>query len=336
MSRRIRAIGEPVVPLNDKYPLAVTFIIGPVEQEDGTVEAGPIGTGFIVNVPSRIENVYFEYVVTASHVVASGRETSVRIRKRDGGSKDVPVHEWIHHPGADVAAAPFRGDGEMHLLNVPVTSLCWPDSERLHPDLGDRIYFLGLLAVPGARALAERNVPMVRSGTIGAMYQDDIPFEWPDGSIRNFQAHLIDCRSYGGFSGSPCFFQRDDQFTGVREGEPTRGVVTFLLGLISGHFDLFSSARLRGDIAEEGAIRVPVNTGVGIVTPAEKIAEVLTMEEFKDERDRIERERAARPEEGATLDSVEDRSEFDRFEALTRKLVNVPKKELDEKRKDAS
>jgi len=61
---------------------------------------------------------------------------------------------------------------------------------------------------------------------------------------------------------------------------------------------------------------------------------VLKMEEFEDERERVERERAARPEEGATLDSVEDRSQFDRFEDLTRKLVNVPKKELDEKRKD--
>jgi hypothetical protein len=196
MRRRIRAIGEPVVPLTDKYPLAVTFIIGPVRHEDGTTSLEPIGTGFVVNVPTRDEGVYFEYVVTASHVVQGDDERYVRIRKRQGGHKDVRVHEWVHHPHADVAAAPFKGDGEMHLLNVPSASMRWPGlpvGMEWQPELGDRVYFLGLLALTGAREMAENNVPMVRSGTIGAMYQDDVPVEWPDKSIRKFQAHLIDC-----------------------------------------------------------------------------------------------------------------------------------------------
>jgi hypothetical protein len=189
------------------------------------------------------------------------------------------------------------------------------------PALGDRVYFLGLLALPGARGMTEKNVPMVRSGTIGAMYQDDLPVEWPDKSIRKFQAHLIDCRSYGGFSGSPCFFQRDRGFTGVREGKQRRGQVTFLLGLISGHFDQFSSARIRGDLADAGSIEVPINSGVGIVTPVEKIVEVLRMEEFADEWERVEREHRERPEEGARLDSIEPDSELEGLEELDPQAV---------------
>src|SRR5947207_2951532 len=125
MIRRVRAIGEPVVPLSDKYPLAVTFVIGPVKQEDGTVQNAPIGTGFILNVPLSTDS-YIEYVVTAAHVVVQGRETWVRIRKKAGGTQDVPVPEWINHPTADVALARFQADGNMHLLNVPAQSLRWP------------------------------------------------------------------------------------------------------------------------------------------------------------------------------------------------------------------
>jgi hypothetical protein len=66
------------VPLTDKYPLAVTFIIGPVSREDGTTSLEPIGTGFVVNVPTRYEGLFFEYVVTASHIVEGDRRhTSV-------------------------------------------------------------------------------------------------------------------------------------------------------------------------------------------------------------------------------------------------------------------
>jgi hypothetical protein len=64
-------------------------------------------------------------------------------------------------------------------------------------------------------------------------------------------------------------------------------------------------------MADPGSIEVPINTGVGIVTPVEKIVEVLEMEEFAGERERVERERKERPEEGATLDSVEPESEFE-------------------------
>jgi hypothetical protein len=255
----------------------------------------------------------------------------VRIRTRDGGSRDLLVPEWVHHPSADVAAAPFIADGydDLHLKHVPAVAIgqqfVIPD---WRPDLGDRVYFLGLLSLPAARGLTERNVPMVRSGTIGAMYQADMPHRWPDKTIRRFEAHLIDCRSYKGFSGSPCFYQRDNKFTGVHEGVVETGPVTNLLGLVSGHLDTEGSEETGNEDATSGVL---VNTGVGLIAPAERIREVLLMVEFADERKRIERDRKAKEgEEGATLDAIANESEFDRFEDLTRKLVNTPKPEKDE------
>ncbi len=311
------------MPLNDQYPLAVTFIIGPVKQKDDSYALEPIGTGFIVRLETRDRSL-FEYVVTALHVVEGARESYVRIRMHDGGFEDLPVDKWVpHERGADVAVTSLARTDAMNVLWVPAPGLSWPLSPRLRPDLGDRVYFLGLLALPGARGLFERNVPMVRSGTIGAMYQDDIPLAWPDKTTRKTQAHLIDCRSYGGFSGSPCFFQRDDQWTGVKEGKETRGTTTFLLGLISAHFDDFTSAKTLGPV------RAPINTGVGIVTPVERIVEVIDMPEFKDERERVQNEREQRPEEGATLDTAGE-SEYERFEQLARELVNTPKPKPDE------
>jgi len=202
------------MPLNDKYPRAVTFVIRPVQRNSRPRRLEPVGTGFVVRVPTR-DGSLFDYVVTASHVVDGATESYVRIATVDGKYRDEPVDEWVHHDNADVAAAKLHRRDDMDVLWVPAAGLSWPGSRRLSPDLGDRVYFLGLLALPAARDMAERNVSMVRSGTVGALYQNDIPHKWPDGTTRRFEAHLVDCRSFGGFSGSPCFFQRDDQLTGV-------------------------------------------------------------------------------------------------------------------------
>jgi len=102
---------------------------------------------------------------------------------------------------------------------------------------------------------------------------------------------------------------------------------TALLGIVSGHFDTWGTARLTGDLPmEPGAVEVPLNTGVGVVTPAKAIKEMLEMKELADDRARVEdeTEKRVKGDEGATLDASQE-SEFDRFERLTRELVNTPK-----------
>jgi len=53
---------------------------------------------------------------------------------------------------------------------------------------------------------------------------------------------------------------------------------TLLFGLMSGHFDQKEVADVSGDPSLE--VRMRINSGVGLVTPAKFISEILQMDEF--------------------------------------------------------
>jgi hypothetical protein len=96
------------------------------------------------------------------------------------------------------------------------------DPNRHQPRLGDVVYFVGLLA--NIKSMHVENVPMVRSGTLGRMFQRDVRIKWPDATIHSMVFHLIDCHSHQGFSGSPCYVQpeprgRDDITSGGHSGQ---------------------------------------------------------------------------------------------------------------------
>src|SRR6266540_440909 len=143
--------------------------------------------------------------------------------------------------------------------------------------------------------MGERNIPMTRSGCVGALNVPNVPIGPPE-NRRYVEAHLIDCRSYAGFSGSPCFVQRDMRRSPHYDDESGRvDTETALLGVVSGHFDMWGTARLTGDLPmEPGTVQVPVNTGVGVVTPAKAIKELMDMEELSEDRKRVEEERGAK------------------------------------------
>lgn len=336
--RRVRYVGE-WMPLEDYYPYSVVFVLAPRKGDDQSEQMLPIGTGFLVSCADPDDgSIRFQYVVTASHVVANGSPTSVRVKSGTDGFLDLPVADWVHHPEADVALAPFKGLGLKFSVSVETELFVGSDdTEAWEPELGERVYFLGLF--DKFRAMGERNIPMVRSGCVGALFVTDVPIGPPE-NRRHVTAHLIDCRSYAGFSGSPCFVQRDTLRPEVLARKTTELPQrdTMLLGIVSGHFDMWGAARLTGDIPlEPGSVEVPVNSGVGVVTPAQAIKELMDMDEVRADRERVSRERKERAakDEGATLDTGDD-SEFERFENLTRKLVNTPKPDAADKPKNES
>jgi hypothetical protein len=339
------------MPLEDYYPWTVVFIVVPSATNEGTEYNVPIGTGFLVGRHAEATpGIIHLYAVTASHVVSNGAPTMIRLKKSETEFMDVAVPEWIHHSTADVAVAPLRLPGSVIKGERPITVSIdtdkfvgdWRvlgDGQGWEPDLGERVYFIGLFDRFGS--MGERNIPMTRSGTIGALNVPHVPIGLPE-NRRYVEAHLIDCRSYNGFSGSPCFVQRDmSGRSSFREGgayvDDESGRIdteTALLGVISGHFDMWDAVRFTGDLAmEPGTIEAPLNTGVGVVTPAKFIKELLDMDELADDRKQTE-ERLLKAkkdrDEGATLDTAGDESEFERFKDLTRKLVNTPKPEKGE------
>lgn len=347
LKRRIRRIGESM-PLPESYPKGV-FFIGR-RSVDGTERIA--GTGFLVTMQSPI--LWHSYVVTAGHVVEGADSTFVRIRTAGDGTRDIPVPDWVPHGKHDIAVAPIllpedhdvASTGLDQFIDEPgmFGNYFWGDIE-----LGDVIYFIGLLGkVP---EMVKRNVPIVRAGVLGAMWQEQVPIKrTPVDETRFITAHLIDCRSFGGFSGSPCYLQKSRP---VYAKGDTPGITqeyrTALLGLIGGHFDDWAKARTRQSIGADpdsheygisDDVLAPVSTGVGYVIPAEFIRETLMREELVEMRDKDEKEaqrliRKLEDENAATPDSIEDESELERFEDLTRRLVNTPKPKA-EKQKDGS
>jgi hypothetical protein len=138
------------------------------------------------------------------------------------------------------------------------------------------------------------------------MYQERVPIGPPD-NRRYIEAHLIDCRSHGGFSGAPCFVQATVSNAGGLFAPEMAGIThkTRLLGLISAHFDDKDSTRVSEieSVVEIDVVGQRINSGVGVVTPSERIVEALNMADVREERERIEAEHVGADEEGATPDT---------------------------------
>jgi hypothetical protein len=195
------------------------------------------------------------------------------------------------------------------------------------PLLGDPVFFVGLLSA--VKEMGTRNIPMVRSGTLGAKYQDGIPVRRLDNTVDMVNGHLIDCRAYRGFSGSPCFIQFVPETRETIGGERH----TRLLGVVSAHFDLVDKGLLEGDLATMvGGVKVPVHAGVGVVVPVERVHELLNGDELRKKREDEDLRLVSRRqnEDGATLDMVGEPNEFERFHHLTKGLFAVSKDEADE------
>jgi hypothetical protein len=150
---------------------------------------------------------------------------------------------------------------------------------------------------------------MVRSGTLGAIYQTRVPIldELHKETIEEPIAHLIDTHSVGGFSGSPVFLGIPDEQGGGR--------ISFL-GVLIGHFG--------GLLASGGS------AGVAIVVPVQAVRQLLDLEVIVDDRAKKdaaakERQDRDRDENAAVQDSAAGPSEYERFENLTRQLVHTPK-----------
>ena len=158
------------MPLTDAYPCAVVFIS--IWIDDAWK---PVGTGFFVGLP-RPDGGIFRYLVTAAHVVNHGYRTAMRLRHVDGSVTHEPVGDWIPHARSDVAVArigDLAPDAIAMFTEWERFADIWTRQHDSEIVVGDQVYFIGLLTnVP---SMIDQSIPMVRSGHIGALYQDDIP-----------------------------------------------------------------------------------------------------------------------------------------------------------------
>jgi len=275
--------------INEEFRKCVTFLLLDIpDNQTGAVRRVPAATAFFVGIPIG-DGHSVVYAVTARHVIYKSRPYGplyVRMNTAAGTFRDfqAPQDSWVTHPSTDVAVARVGLSFEGFDLKVIPLSMLATDEyvARRNVGEGDEVFFVGLFSqFPGR----ERNQPIVRFGNISLMPHEKIPVRLEPGSdvMTPIDAYLIEARSWGGHSGSPAliYFPPDRQAGSLTIG----GQPPALLGLVHGHYEIEQDVAFIGDILGSG--KVPLNAGVAVVVPAQKIIDTLMQAELVEERDKI-------------------------------------------------
>lgn len=275
-------------------------------------------------------------IVTAKHLIVGLQQKRPNFPiaiwlNRPGSGRGIietKPEDWLFHPSDDqvdtaVLKMPIPIEGFDHLAITPEMFATDELVSEYKVGVGDELYFPGLFVPHGGR---DRNRPIVRQGTIAAMPEE--PIDTPMGPI---EAYLAEVRSIGGLSGSPVFLHLNDPWRDPPGARPDDPILTqhadVFFGLVHGHYDAKSLLTTPLDLEA-------VNMGISMVVPAQRIREVIEQEEIEMVRKKKEpRELPAVMD--ASFAAAEVDSEYDRFTDLTRKLLKVPKKEVDAKREEA-
>lgn len=349
-SGRRPVIGERRNVLIDssyRHPIAFVMMDIPRKDKRGkqTIERRAMGTAFFLTHKIDLRGMLV-YAITARHVIDAGeiygaRGLYLRMRHSVGrGFEDVPMKadQWARHPTTDVAVARVELPSNVATMGHRIDVLATPERlARLEEDdnlpigEGDDVFIVGMFSRHYGE---EQLLPIVRFGNIALMPHEPVETQISpakDAPYVQIDVYLVEVRSWGGHSGSPVwvYFPSTRVSTqGVRFND-LAATQPVLLGLVQAHYPIDPDEPVLGDI--DGNSSLAANAGIAIVVPADKIREVLMDDQdLTKERDDIlaERNRRERERSGPVLDSQEPEQpddEFERFEDLTRKLVNTPK-----------
>lgn len=277
----------------ERWAQSVVFITVPVPTDSVTLYE-PVGTGFMVRAQSGRASLY--YTFTAAHVVQNRPATFIRLRDDDDQIVDVQAGDWFIHEDsrADLAVCVVSGFAHRRYYQ---RSLIFHLKAGHQPGfspvrVGDEAHYIGLLAPVGS--MKDRMVPFVRSGTIGAMNQTNIPVD-TNGEYVYADGHLLDCRGRGGFSGSPCFVHRKE-IRGLKAARlpPDPSLQTKAIQQLDQRETESFLGVFVGYFPDE---RAPDRTsGIGIVVPQARVMELLWQDDV--EADREARLEAAKSERG--------------------------------------
>lgn len=281
--------GESLVRVPDNVRKCVVFI--GVELPAGGFRR--LGTGFLLSVNLGDTGQFFPYLVTAAHILAKAAEFGdsvfISFNSIDGPAKwySVKMSEWTlpsqDREACDVAVVPMPVPDGLDWLAFDSSSRVTPDMIRQFGiGVGDEVFVTGLFFNHAGRY---RDIPIVRVGNIAAMPEEPVVT-----TIGNIEAYLVELRSTGGLSGSPVFVQigpmRPDPATG--RNRPASGFA--LLGVLHGHWDLEVPRATPKPDSRQDAIAERFNMGIGIVTPIDKVIELLNLPEHVDTRRMLEAE----------------------------------------------
>jgi len=249
----------------------------------------------------------YGYLVTAQHVIHDATTVAAQIPNpfADGELYEpVPINNFKQPlEGIDLAIAPtddLFGDDSRQAYAIPLEKHTLPPHKM--PPLGGRIFYIGLFA-PSPRMMA-------RSGTIAALEQTGLTPLMATGHrslvLTDFAVHIVDCRSYGGFSGAPCFLEMpvpsltnetemwSRDYAIPSEFPSPLGRMTYL-SVLCGMFIAHATDEKDEVRNAEGAVS---RYGVGFILPSRLIRDGLMAPMFANERDRMDSERMKKIEQG--------------------------------------
>ena len=337
------------------------FLYG--SERDAREGANWGGSGVLVGVPSKTSPSRTHlYAVSNDHVIHSC--PVIRLVKVNGDPYVLPGTDadWLSHPdNDDIAIRPLGAVRKSAYWYVPDDLLLSradlsPGEYPNQISPGDDCFMVGRYINQEQRQFDR---PVVRFGNLAMLpevvYQNERSF-WQE-------SFLVDMRSHAGFSGSPVFVYYEvpgfrylppeperpplpDGSTGLEEQKrmiavfeeyhraATRrwtdrdesGVLgrKWLLGIDWGHLAVWDDV-FGNDKKKLGRMRV--SSGMAGVVPAWKLRDLLNMKEVKLARDKTEEQLSEKDERASVLDTGEA-DKFAQFEDLTRRLVQVPKREL--------
>lgn len=268
-------------------PLDIKRIVAFIYYPTNTTNAAADGTGFLVGVVSKNTNKTFSYLVTAKHVVRPTTNSWLplifaRVNCLDGSSQMIPIrlvttgrdkNVFIHDdPSVDIAIIPFLPDPKRFDFKLMSIDFITTDSDFKDLDIheGSDVFFTGMFV----QHLGEmRNTPITRFGKVALITDEKI--DWVFGKT---DMYLMEVYVYGGYSGSPVFFQI---------GAERHGMVTFggpnikLAGVVSGHYNDIQPIET---VSVSTNQYVTANLGICGIVPSYKIRDVLLSKELQHQR----------------------------------------------------
>jgi hypothetical protein len=243
---------------------------------------------FVIDLdPEMGEGVGPTYAVTARHVIDKIKTYSIdgivwlRLNTRAGGYDwhDIPVRNWKWHPDDDdiartayspdpyydIAVSLFIADPARFEYKCATTDVFVDDAKigRYAIGPGDDVFLTGLFVNHLGH---DRNLPIVRCGNLAAMPEEPVAADFGP-----MEAFLIEARSIGGLSGSPCFVSLGQLRLMGRELRKMEQMAAFFLGMVHGHWEAG-----HGDVVPAAAgDDETINKGIAIVIPAAHILETI-------------------------------------------------------------